>query len=621
MNEIDGPELPCGSTNRVQPKAPQTNMNRQPNMKLKCLLSQLAATAILCSVAAQAELVTVTSDITGDETWHGTNTYLLNTVVYVQSNAVLRIEPGTVIQGGTNETALVARDGIPNLVSALWVTRGGQLFAEGTVESPIIFTMEGDDVSDPDDIPPTLTGQWGGIVVMGRARINTASDDDGDAATPKYDLYEGVTSPGPNWEHAFGGDDDDDSSGVIRYVSIRHTGNEFAEARELNSLSMGAVGRGTVIEHVESYAGSDDGFEWWGGTVNTKWLVAAFIEDDDFDTDQGYRGTNQFWFGIKPPWQGSSDSRGFETDGDLDQNNTGEEPISQWSVYNATLIGRGLDNVGFGGGVGWNARDEAAPQVYNSIFTEFAEGLRLDNDGLIYFTNGMAGVWGSIWNVGTNGNANSDYLFTDVSYGNTLEDPIFGGVSYTNDLALNPRPQAGSPALGGALPGAPMEVTYRGAFSGPSDDWADGWTALSSLGFLAAAVPSTGEGFEDWAMRNNLPVGQDGPGDDADADGLLNAVEFALGSDPNGENDDRAPAAIVVDVDGQIYPAVTYTRSTTTTGAQVQVDAANDLGFETTLELVEVSIVDLGDGTERVTMRTASQLDGEVFFRTQVTLQ
>ena len=303
--------------------------------------------------------------------------------------------------------------------------------------------MEGDDVSDPNDIPPTLTGQWGGIVVMGRARINTASDDDGDAATPKYDLYEGVTSPGLNWEHAFGGDNDDDSSGVLRYVSIRHTGNEFAEAREFNSLSMGAVGRGTVIEHVESFAGSDDGFECWGGTVNTKYLVAAFIEDDDFDTDQGYAGTNQFWFGIKPPWQGSSDSRGFETDGDLDQNNTGEEPISLWSVYNATLVGRGQAIIGFGGGVGWNARDEAAPRVYNAIFTDFAEGLRLDNDALIYFTNGPAGVWSTIWNVGTNGNANSDFLFTDVNFANTLEDPLLGGISYTNDTGIEP------PAAGG----------------------------------------------------------------------------------------------------------------------------------------------------------------------------
>jgi hypothetical protein len=164
-------------------------------------------------------------------------------------------------------------------------------------------------------------------------------------------------------------------------------------------------------------------------------------------------------------------------------------------------------------------------------------------------------------------------------------------------------------------------VSYRGAFSGPSDNWADGWTALSQYGYLKPAEPVTGESFNDWATRNGLPAGQDGPGDDADGDGLTNAVEFALGSNPNGENDDRAPAGTVVDVDGQLYPAVTYTRNTTAAGAEVQVEASIDLGFEAELELVVVSVVDLGDGTERVTVRTASPSEAETFFRTQVILQ
>jgi hypothetical protein len=459
-------------------------------MKLKRLMTQLAVAGLLSSAATRADLIPVTTDIAAGTTvtWRATNTYLLNTVVYVRTNAMLIIEPGTVIKGGTNAASLVKRDLIPNLVSALWVTRGGKLMAQGTAAQPIIFTMEGDDVNDPKDVPPTRTGQWGGIVIMGRARINTATDAAGNVATPKFDLYEGVEGPGPNFEHAFGGDDDNDNSGVLRYVSIRHTGNVFAPARELNSLSMGAVGRGTTIEYVESFASSDDGFEWWGGTVNTKYLISAFIEDDDFDTDQGYSGTNQFWFGIKPPWQGSSDSRGFETDGDLNQNAAGELPISRWQVYNATLIGRGTADAGFGGGVAWNPRDEAAPQVYNSVVTGFAEGVRLDNDGLAYFTNGVAGAWNTIWNVATRANANGLFLFTTPSYSNTMENPLLGGISYTNDLALNPRPQSGSPALGNAAAGAPMAVTYRGAFSGPSDNWADGWTALSSLGYLSKVI-------------------------------------------------------------------------------------------------------------------------------------
>jgi hypothetical protein len=166
-----------------------------------------------------------------------------------------------------------------------------------------------------------------------------------------------------------------------------------------------------------------------------------------------------------------------------------------------------------------------------------------------------------------------------------------------------------------------MEVSYRGAFSGPTDGWADGWTALSSLGYLALAEESTGETFEDWATRNALPVGQDGPSDDADGDGLPNAVEFALGSDPNGENGDRLLAGTVVEVEGQSYPAVTFTRSKTASGIVVEVDAASDLSFDVALELVEESVVDLGDGTERVTVRTASAAGAATFFRARAVLQ
>jgi len=281
----------------------------------------LAAAALVAAMSARAGTVNVTNDVIegASATWYATNTYVLQTVVYVRSNAVLTIEPGTVIKGATNVNTLIARDGLQDLVSALWVARGGKLYATGTVDRPIIMTFEGDNVNDPYDIPPTVTAQWGGVVLMGNATINSSQFAAGQAATPKYDRYEGVLNNGTNGVHVFGGNDDADSSGALRYVSIRHTGHEFAPAKELNGLTMGGVGSGTVIEFVEVFACSDDAFEWWGGTVSAKHLVAAFCEDDDFDTDQGYRGTNQFWFGIKPPWQGSTDSRGFETDGDLSQ--------------------------------------------------------------------------------------------------------------------------------------------------------------------------------------------------------------------------------------------------------------------------------------------------------------
>jgi hypothetical protein len=439
--------------------------------------------------APPAGTVVITADIAPGTTvtWYATNEYRLDTIVYVQTNATLIIEPGTVVKGGTNGANLIPKPGVPNLVSGLWVTRGAKLFATGTLSAPIIFTMEGDDVSDPDDIPPTVTGQWGGIILMGRASVNSAFDVAGNSATPVTDVYEGVTAEGPNAEHRFGGSDDEDSSGALRYVSIRHTGRQFALDKELNSLTMGGVGRGTVIEYVESYASSDDAFEWWGGTVNTRYLVAAFCEDDDFDTDQGYRGTNQFWFGIKPPWQGSVDSRGFETDGDTSQTILGDrQPFSQWSVYNATLIGRGKANTSFGGGRGWNARDEAAPNVFNSVLAEFNTGLLLDADGLYHWTNApvRASAQNNVWDVTTaSANAVGEFVFTNASFANTVQPAGLGGISYTNDFGLNPRPQAGSPLLTNVLAGAPIATDHRGAFS-LSDTWADGWTLLSQGGYL-----------------------------------------------------------------------------------------------------------------------------------------
>jgi hypothetical protein len=438
-------------------------------------------------------VVVVTNDITGTETWKDEFRYRLDTIVYVQTNAVLVIEPGTVVYGGTNAANLLAKPGIPNLVSGLWVTRGGKLYATGTVAKPIIFTMEGDDVNDPNDIPPTVTGQWGGVILMGKATLNSAFDVAGNSSTPVTDVYEGVTSEGPNAEHRFGGSDDNDSSGALRYVSIRHTGRSFALDKELNSLTMGGVGAGTIIEYVESFASSDDAFEWWGGTVSTKHLVAAFCEDDDFDTDQGYRGTNQFWFGIKPPWQGSVDSRGFETDGDTSQTIIGDrQPFSQWSVYNATLIGRGKANTSFGGGRGWNARDEAAPNVFNTVFADFNTGLLLDADGLFHWTNTTvrASALNNVWDVTTAASSGlGEFVFTNASFNNTVQAAVLGGIAYTNDVAgLDPRPQAGSPLFNNVLVGAPVATTYRGAFSGEADNWADGWSFLSTGGYLATAA-------------------------------------------------------------------------------------------------------------------------------------
>jgi trimeric autotransporter adhesin len=310
-------------------------------------------------------------------------------------------------------------------------------------------------------------------------------------------------------EHRFGGDNDADSSGTLRYVSIRHAGRVFAQNAELNCLSMGGVGSGTVLEHIEAFAGSDDGFEWWGGTASSKYLVAAFIEDDDFDTDQGYRGTNQFWFGLKAPWSGATgDSRGMESDGDLNQSALGELPITRWYAYNATIIGRGKNVTASDRGIAWNVRDETAANVANSVFTEWNQGLKLDPDGLFHFTNTieLASIQANVWDVNTAANIEGSIIFTSPLQSNVLNlvtNALLGGISYTNDSGLDPRPQAGSPLFHTVRPGAPTPVSYRGAFSGPSDNWADGWTALSRYGYLKLAATSS-------VTAPTLTAGRDG---------------------------------------------------------------------------------------------------------------
>jgi hypothetical protein len=461
-------------------------------LKLQRWLAPVTAACILAMPSVHAELIPVTEDIAEGTTvtWTATNEYRLDTVIYVQTNATLVIEPGTVIKGATNVT--INRPGIPELVSALWITRGGRLMAEGTRENPIIFTTEGDNLDG--NIPPTETALWGGVVIMGNAVINTAGNAAGNAATPRFDAYEGVdvdeNTGLPLPEHRFGGDNDADNSGVLRYVSIRHAGRIFQQAAELNCLTMGGVGSGTVLEYIEVFAGSDDGFEWWGGTVNSKYLLSAFIEDDDFDTDQGYRGTNQFWFAIKPPWAGTGDSRGMESDGDLNQSALGELPIARWYAYNATIVGRGKSETATDLGRAWVVRDETAVNVANSVFAEWNQGLLLELDGLYNFTNTtvLGSIQNNLWDVNVNANAEGQFIFDTAAFNNTVGGAMLGGVSYTNNSILDPRPLPGSPVYSDVLPGAPTAVNYRGAFSGPSDDWADGWTALSRYGYLKAAA-------------------------------------------------------------------------------------------------------------------------------------
>jgi hypothetical protein len=452
------------------------------SLKALCLLA-----CLLGAQRASTDTINVSGGISSNTTWYSTNEYVLDGFVYVLNGASLTIEAGTVVK---------AVPGVDADTSCLIVTVGGKIFANGTRTRPIVFTAEADDVTDPDDLPIYQRGLWGGVVLLGRAVLNTPSDVAGAGASPKYDVFEGLptaTQINGQFVHRFGGNDDNDSSGVMRYVSIRHGGVVFLPNKELNGLSLGAVGRGTVLENIESYAVADDGFEFFGGTVNTRYLVSAFNDDDCFDIDQGFRGKNQFWFSIQEP--GRKDSAG-EWNGEPNGIAASNAPIARYEIYNATFIGAGTNTTGNNG---LTIREYSAPHLYNSVVTEFGgNGARItDVRSGIFLTNGTLDIRDNIWwNFANNGaplpaaGQGAALLFDDASRSNEVVNPQLRGISRSANGGLDPRPAPGSPALSTYRPtpangGFYTVANYKGAFNGIN--WATDWTALGERNVITTS--------------------------------------------------------------------------------------------------------------------------------------
>ena len=242
------------------------------------------ATAVV-NIVAEQSVYRVNSNITEDVTWKSGKIYILETRIAVEAGATLTIEPGVIVKGeagtGANATALL-------------VARGARLMAEGTVDEPIIFTSVADEITPSQiaspNLDPDLNGLWGGVIVLGNARIS-ASNENGDVSEVQI---EGIPTSDP--KGLYGGTDDADNSGVIKYVSIRHGGTNIGSGNEINGLTLGGVGSGTVIENVEIVANQDDGIEWFGGTVNVKNVVVWNVGDDGLDTDQSWAGTVDNFF-------------------------------------------------------------------------------------------------------------------------------------------------------------------------------------------------------------------------------------------------------------------------------------------------------------------------------------
>ena len=310
-------------------------------------------------------------------------TWILDKKIYVPNGKVLTIQPGTVIKGRFRST--------PDSSVALTVERGGKIFASGNPDCQIVFTAEADNLDG--SYPISNTGKWGGICIAGKASNNLTLAANGPfqpgvgdgkiAVADGLGTFEGFASS--NSKDQFGVNltagesfDDNDNSGILRYVSIRHSGAILQVGGELNALSLGSVGRGTTIDHIEIVSCADDGIEFWGGTVNVKYASMLFSNDDMFDWDDGYSGKAQFIFGMKTDNTASVDAdNGFEMDADDQKSNN--TPRSHPVIYNVTMIGNNKTTLTSDGSglAAIEAKELTEGEIYNSIFANWRYGLNL----------------------------------------------------------------------------------------------------------------------------------------------------------------------------------------------------------------------------------------------------
>lgn len=241
------------------------------------------STAVI-SVVEEEIMVYVSENIAENTTWETGKVYILQSRIAVLAGVTLTIQPGVIIKGeagtGANATALL-------------VARDATLMANGSADAPIIFTSIADEIMPGEIASPNLevglNGLWGGVIVLGNAPISA------DAESVQI---EGI--PPSDQNGLYGGTDPNDSSGEIRYISIRHGGANIGEGNEINGLTLGGVGTGTVIENVEIISNQDDGIEWFGGTVNVTNAVVWYTGDDAVDADQNWTGTLDNFVVIAP---------------------------------------------------------------------------------------------------------------------------------------------------------------------------------------------------------------------------------------------------------------------------------------------------------------------------------
>lgn len=417
--------------------------------------------------------VDVRGTISANQSWTKDKVYRLRGYVYVPNGVTLTIEPGTKIVSNKDSAGVLV------------IYRGAQIKAEGTPTAPIVFTSN--------ETNPT-PGDLGGLIIVGQARYNG-----------NHAVVEGGIDP--NFS-AIGGTNDEDNSGVLKYVRIEYAGKAVNPGDEVNGLSLYAVGSGTTIDYVQITRGLDDAFEIFGGTVNCKHLIAYNTADDDFDFDDGYRGKIQFAISIKDPAftdpKGTSGdiSNNFEVDNVNPSNGflLNRAPITHPIMSNVTAIGpnnAANTSVDYGYGMRW--RRGAKFVLANSIVMGGQKaGLSIEQDSTgSYYKQGISQFYNSLLHAVANPFrvASGAETYLDLATLTSLTTNDYKSQVLTNaaDVKLtdpfntqtpNIKPASGSPALTTAakfdltaLSDAFFEkVSFVGAMDA-TNDWTAGWTA------------------------------------------------------------------------------------------------------------------------------------------------
>ena len=447
--------------------------------------------------SSNGQAITLQGRINGDTVLRKQNTYILKGLVYMVGNHTMTIEPGTVIKG-----SFAGAD-----VGALIITRGSKLNAAGTATEPIIFTSAA---------PNPQSGDWGGIVICGKAPVNTSFN-----GTPGLIQVEGGVDNANGDGLAGSGDAvapaaiPNDNSGVLQYIRIEYAGYAFQPDKEINSLTLAAVGNGTTIDHIQVAYAKDDAYEWFGGTVNAKYLISYKTQDDDFDTDNGYSGKVQFGLVLRDSLIADiSNSEAFESDNNA--SGTTAAPKTTAVFSNITAVGPRATSSSVGSSLFRGAahiRRNTGISIFNSIFIGWPRGIEIDattgtstalniEDSTIRFRNNT--LAGNTVNTRFSGTAGTT-ITNDASF-----LAWFSNAYYNNDMLANtnaakliqpfnytawdPTPFAGSNGnqkvlSGGSFADAKFTadnffdktITFRGgvAPAGELSTWWKGWTKFN----------------------------------------------------------------------------------------------------------------------------------------------